>query len=197
MWKFHDDRWQCPMSFPLSSLVLPTNSMCPLEQAFLSPLKMTTMASLKTTLPTLSLNRRVCQPCISNINMISWRFRRLRNLRELWLAGDSRHETCKSAIKHIRLNYSLQIEHVAMDFIQRFRKLEYIRILDRAWRIARRDDADDNENKKEDECSTDHDMEGEERTEAVARELSPWEVENDIPEAFDYRTPSLFSGRQY
>lgn len=90
-----------------------------------------------------------------------------------------------------------------MAFIQRFRKLEYIRILDRAWRIARRDDADDKEKKdneeekkkkKEGYCSDD-DMGGEERTEAVARELSPWEVENDVPDAFDYRTPSLFRGR--
>ena len=88
-----------------------------------------------------------------------------------------------------------------MAFIQRFRKLEYIRILDRAWRIARRDDADDKDKNNEEEereekggytTSSDDDTGGEERTEAVARELSPWEVENDVPDAFDYRTPSLF-----
>lgn len=36
-----------------------------------------------------------------------------------------------------------------------------------------------------------------EHTGSHIRELTRWEVENDIPEAFDYRTPSLFYGRQY
>lgn len=98
-----------------------------------------------------------------------------------------------------------------MDFIQRFRKLEYIRILDRAWRIARTDDADDPDDKEENGkngtvCSDSaapgnrvvvvEEEEGEERTEAVARELTPWEVESDVPDALDYRTPSIFTGRQ-
>lgn len=193
------------LSYPLSGLVLPTNRMCPEELAFLRPLKVTTLTSLKTILPILSgpsspsasrdPTRDVCQPCKADMYKIGWRFRRLRDLRELWLAGDSRHEEFKSFIEHVQSHHNLQLEHVAMDFIQRFRKLEYIRILHRAWRIARRDDADD-ENIKE-EIAGDDVVEGEERTEAVARELSPWEVENDLPEAFDYRIPSLFRGRQY
>ncbi|EGO57085.1 hypothetical protein NEUTE1DRAFT_102323 [Neurospora tetrasperma FGSC 2508] len=203
--------------FPLSGLVLPTNGMSLPEQNLSHLVSLTTLKSLKTILPPLcdfgffcathDTTHVECNPgelSSTNISTITWQLRRIRNLRELWLAGDSRHKSYKCIVEHIRSHHSLRIEHLAMAFIQRFRKLEYIRILDRAWRIARRDDADDKDNEKEEKekeekekegyCSDD-DMGGEERTEAVARELSPWEVENDVPDAFDYRTPSLFRGR--
>lgn len=203
--------------FPLSGLLLPTNGMSLPEQNLSHLVSLTTLKSLKTILPPLcdfgffcathDTTHLICDPRESsssmNIHTITWQLRRLRNLRELWLAGDSRHKSYICIVQHIRARHSARIEHLAMAFIQRFRKLEYIRILDRAWRIATRDDADDKGNDNEEKVgekeekggyttSSDDDLGGEERTEAVARELSPWEVENDVPDAFDYRTPSLF-----
>ena len=60
----------------------------------------------------------------------------------------------------------------------------------------KRDTKRDNKREHDNESSRNDDV-IEERTEALARELSPWEVENDLPAAFDFRTPSLFRGRQY
>lgn len=171
---------------------------------------MASLGSFKTVLPplcTFTRNPRRSLCHVPMIGMVSWRLRRLRNLRELWLAGDTRIELYRETFEHIRRYHKLDIEHLAMDFIQQFRKLEYIRILDRAWRIARTDDADDPDDKEEndkndtvcsDAAAPDNSVvvveeeEGEERTEAVAWGLTPWEVESDVPDAFDSRSPSIF-----
>ncbi|KAH7635683.1 hypothetical protein B0T09DRAFT_298434 [Sordaria sp. MPI-SDFR-AT-0083] len=146
------------------------------------------------------------------------------DVRNVWLAGDFEGKAndniyhamdwpCyryRQMIRHTYLHHNAEMERAAMTFFKHLHKLEYIRILHRAWRRER----------KERKNSSHHDdsEKGSAPTKQKAlvgppsppipimpcedvwsevRELTPWEVENDIPEAFDYRTPSLFRGRQY
>lgn len=114
-------------------------------------------------------------------------------LRELWLFGDvpstgnvvmdGASSSHKAQIKHFYLYHVNHIEHIARSLFSRFPRLEYVHILHRAWRRGRA---------RKDFTGDDDEMLG-----GPVRELTKWEVENDLPEAFDFRTPSIFRGRQF
>ncbi|KAK3949293.1 hypothetical protein QBC32DRAFT_316956 [Pseudoneurospora amorphoporcata] len=128
------------------------------------------------------------------------------DLRDLWLAGDFQASGTdpmddpmdeagyhyKKIISHTYMDHNVQIEKAVRKFFLRFHKLEYIRILHRAWRRERKNRHNSEEAQVDDKGFLRWKVVGPE-----VRELTPWQVENDIPEAFDYRTPSLFRGRQY
>jgi hypothetical protein len=101
------------------------------------------------------------------------RLERMTELRELWLADGPRtwRQDPGQPGRFVEDRYPTEVEFRRFSTLiaQKCPRLEYLRILDRAWRIARADDG-----------------------KPELRQLMAWEVENDLPEAFDFGKPKVF-----
>ncbi|GAB1313452.1 hypothetical protein MFIFM68171_03662 [Madurella fahalii] len=148
----------------LHGLVLPSEHMTPQDtEMFMLMLPWARpMRSLKIRLP------RVTVDCGDDkSNELFGSFAKMEELRELWLSDgleNSSHEQTDvvSASKE-------QLRALALKFAVTCAKLSYLRILDQAWHIWRT---------------------GPDDRAPELRPLLAWEVENKLPYAFDYRTPS-------
>ncbi|KAK3683420.1 hypothetical protein B0T22DRAFT_247086 [Podospora appendiculata] len=109
-------------------------------------------------------------------------FAGMAELRELWLiwipqaaCDDMRAVWAEIANQSFDGCTQAQLQALAMSFAETCPKLSYLRMGHVAWRILR--------------------YEPEARHEGIVlQQLTPWEVENKLPDAFDFRTPTLGSG---
>lgn len=99
------------------------------------------------------------------------RFSRMTDLRELWLA-DGRGTWDAERQLFVKDPYpnEKQFQKLVTRFVESCSNLEYLRILDRAWRIMRSE---------------------EEGAQPQVRALTPSQAEADLPEAFDWDMPKV------
>jgi hypothetical protein len=156
-------------SLRLKGLILPAEHMCP-EDAdnflrFVSHMK--PMHSLKIRMPSLTggHNSR------GRMRTFRTRMERMTELRELWLAdGLGSWSLLDAGRVNDPYPTEAQFQRFASTVAEKCPKLAYLRILDRAWTITRPD---------------------EEGADPVLKPLMPWQVEHELPEAFDWSRPKV------
>ncbi|KAK3387795.1 hypothetical protein B0H63DRAFT_521817 [Podospora didyma] len=94
-------------------------------------------------------------------------FAEMEDLRELWLTDPGTDHVVTPIIEARGSRPNKTDDSVAMEFALRCTKLEYLRLIQFAWKITRQKDTG----------------------RPILRRLSPWAVENCIPEAFRLRCP--------
>jgi hypothetical protein len=159
----------------LKGLVLPSELMCPkdADEFFTFVPWITTMESLKIRMP--ALTARDAWDDGRNYRRCFYRhLAQMRDLRELWLAdgrGTWRQQDGQPG-QFVPERYPTDTEFRRYSTIiaEKCPKLEYLRILDRAWRITRAAAGGG---------------------QPELRQFTAWEVKNDIPEAFDFGKPKI------
>jgi hypothetical protein len=160
----------------LKGLILPTDQMTPEDAdrflGFVQYLK--PMHVLKVRMPSLTRGAK----SRGSMRTFKNRMERMTELRELWLADGLGCWTLtqvngQQVGQYVQDPYptDAQFNRFATTIADKCPKLVYLRILDRAWTITRS---------------------GEEGAAPVVKPLTPWQVENEVPDAFDWRKPKAF-----